>query len=60
MHPVWDIPTRLFHWTLPVLVGENGLPVGVQLIGAGEEDDRLMRTAAWVQKALADAGENGE
>lgn len=21
MHPLWDIPTRLFHWLLPVLVG---------------------------------------
>ena len=21
MHPVWDLPTRLFHWSLPMLVG---------------------------------------
>ena len=21
MHPVWDVPTRLFHWFLPLLVG---------------------------------------
>ena len=41
--------------TLPLLVGATGLPVGVQLIGAAEEDDRLMRTAAWVQNALAQA-----
>ena len=39
--------------TLPLLVGENDLPIGVQLIGGAEEDDRLMRTAAWVQSALA-------
>lgn len=39
--------------TLPLLVGENGLPVGVQLIGAAEQDDRLMRTAAWMQRTLA-------
>ncbi len=39
--------------TLPLLVGATGLPIGVQLIGAIEEDDRLMRTAAWVQRALA-------
>ncbi|MCA0873415.1 amidase [Seohaeicola saemankumensis] len=38
--------------TLPVLVGAHSLPVGVQLIGAPEEDDRLMRTAAWMQRAL--------
>ncbi|WP_376744345.1 amidase [Marimonas arenosa] len=39
--------------SLPLLVGENGLPVGVQLIGAAEEDDRLLRTANWVQTTLA-------
>lgn len=39
--------------TLPLLVGESGLPVGVQLIGAAEEDDRLMRTANWMQTTLA-------
>lgn len=38
---------------LPLLVGENDLPVGVQLIGGREEDDRLLRTAAWVQTTLA-------
>ncbi len=37
---------------LPLLVGENGLPVGVQLIGAAEEDDRLLRTANWMLKKL--------
>ncbi|NRB19722.1 MAG: amidase [Rhodobacteraceae bacterium] len=39
--------------SLPLLVGNNGLPVGVQLIGAAEEDDRLLRTAAWMQAVLA-------
>jgi Asp-tRNA(Asn)/Glu-tRNA(Gln) amidotransferase A subunit family amidase len=38
--------------TLPLLVGETGLPIGVQLIGAAEEDDRLLRTASWVQDTL--------
>lgn len=37
---------------MPLLVGENDLPVGVQLIGAIEEDDRLLRTATWLQDAL--------
>jgi len=37
---------------LPLLVGEHGLPVGVQLIGAAEEDDRLLRTANWVLQEL--------
>lgn len=34
--------------TLPVLVGERGLPIGVQLVGGIEEDQRLMRTASWM------------
>ncbi len=38
--------------TLPLLVGQNDLPIGVQLIGAVEEDDRLLRTASWVQRTL--------
>ena len=40
--------------TLPILVGQNDLPIGVQLIGALEEDDRLMRTARWLQTALSE------
>jgi Asp-tRNA(Asn)/Glu-tRNA(Gln) amidotransferase A subunit family amidase len=39
--------------TLPLLVGENGLPIGVQLIGPIEKDDRLLRTAHWLQQHLA-------
>lgn len=38
--------------TLPLLVGENGLPVGVQLIGGAEADDRLLRSAAWLLRDL--------
>lgn len=38
--------------TLPLLVGNNNLPIGVQLIGNIEEDDRLLRTANWVLKTL--------
>jgi len=38
--------------TMPLLVGANGLPVGVQLIGGQEEDDRLLRTASWVLNTL--------
>lgn len=41
--------------TLPLLVGETGLPIGVQLIGAAEKDDRLLRTARWLQDTLATA-----
>jgi Asp-tRNA(Asn)/Glu-tRNA(Gln) amidotransferase A subunit family amidase len=37
---------------IPLMVGSDDLPVGVQLIGAAEEDDRLLRTASWLQKKL--------
>ncbi|MGC3937424.1 amidase [Roseobacter sp. EG26] len=39
--------------TLPLLVGEAGLPIGVQLIGPAKKDDRLMRTARWLQQHIA-------
>jgi Asp-tRNA(Asn)/Glu-tRNA(Gln) amidotransferase A subunit family amidase len=35
--------------TLPLLTGSNGMPVGVQLIGRGNYDGRLLRTARWVR-----------
>lgn len=38
--------------TLPLLVGADELPIGVQLIGARERDDRLFRTAHWMEKTL--------
>ena len=41
--------------TLPLLVGANDLPIGVQLIGPAEKDDRLLRTARWLQMQLAQA-----
>lgn len=41
--------------TLPLLVGDTGLPIGVQLIGPVEKDDRLLRTAHWLQNHLAQA-----
>ena len=39
--------------TLPLLVGDKGLPIGVQLVGGAEEDDRLLRTAHWMLALLA-------
>lgn len=41
--------------TLPLLVGETDMPIGVQLIGPIEKDDRLLRTASWLQQTLAQA-----
>ncbi len=40
--------------TLPLLTSEAGLPMGVQLVGGAEEDDRLLRTANWMLKHLAE------
>ena len=39
--------------TLPLLVGDNDLPIGVQLAGGAEEDDRLLRTSNWLVAALS-------
>lgn len=38
--------------SMPLLVGETGLPIGVQLIARSEQDDRLLRTASWMQNKL--------
>lgn len=39
--------------TLPLLVGGTELPIGVQLIGPVDRDDRLLRTARWLQESIA-------
>jgi len=41
--------------SIPLLVGDTELPIGVQLIGPAERDDRLLRTARWLQLQLAQA-----
>jgi len=38
---------------LPLMRGENGLPLGVQLVGARHADAQLLRTAHWLVKRLA-------
>ena len=40
--------------TLPLLVSQAGLPIGVQLIAGREEDGRLLRTAQWMQTTLSE------
>jgi amidase len=39
--------------TLPVGTGPSGLPIGVQLVGARDEDERVLLAAEWVRRALA-------
>ena len=38
--------------TVPLLQGENGLPLGVQLVGPRGDDARLLRTARWLLNRL--------
>ena len=39
--------------SLPLMRGENGLPIGVQLVGRRNFDARLLRTARWLAGKLA-------
>jgi Asp-tRNA(Asn)/Glu-tRNA(Gln) amidotransferase A subunit family amidase len=39
--------------TAPLMQGENGLPLGVQLIGRKGYDAPLLRTARWLEKKVA-------
>jgi Asp-tRNA(Asn)/Glu-tRNA(Gln) amidotransferase A subunit family amidase len=38
---------------LPLMRGEDGMPLGVQLVGARHNDARLLRTARWLERQLA-------
>jgi Asp-tRNA(Asn)/Glu-tRNA(Gln) amidotransferase A subunit family amidase len=49
--PVFCVPWTLLGMpaiTLPLMQGENGLPLGVQLVGRRGYDARLLRTARWL------------
>jgi Asp-tRNA(Asn)/Glu-tRNA(Gln) amidotransferase A subunit family amidase len=39
--------------SVPLLQGANGLPLGVQLVGARHRDARLLRTARWLVRHLS-------
>jgi len=38
--------------SLPLLKGEGGMPLGVQLVGQAGDDARLLRTANWLVAAV--------
>ncbi|MBE7426757.1 MAG: hypothetical protein HS106_12120 [Ideonella sp.] len=39
--------------SMPLMKGEAGLPIGVQLVGRRHADARLLRTARWLAARLA-------
>jgi Asp-tRNA(Asn)/Glu-tRNA(Gln) amidotransferase A subunit family amidase len=49
---LWTL-TGLPALSLPLLAGENGMPLGVQLVGAQGQDARLLRTATALVERLA-------
>jgi Asp-tRNA(Asn)/Glu-tRNA(Gln) amidotransferase A subunit family amidase len=42
--------------TLPLMASEEGMPMGVQLVGRRDNDARLLRTANWLVKTLGRGG----
>ena len=46
--------------TLPLLQGNDGLPIGVQLVGPRGDDARLLRSAAWLAGSLLGQGEGDD
>jgi len=40
--------------SLPLLQGSDGMPIGIQLVGPKGDDGRLLRTARWLERALAE------
>jgi Asp-tRNA(Asn)/Glu-tRNA(Gln) amidotransferase A subunit family amidase len=55
---LWTL-TGLPALSLPLLAGESGLPIGVQLIGAPSRDARLLRTARVLIETLTGAAKPG-
>ncbi len=45
--------------TLPVFTAENGLPMGIQLVGQRGNDARLLRTARWLAAHLESLDQEG-
>ncbi|MFC4235581.1 amidase [Thalassospira xianhensis] len=45
--------------TLPLLWAENGLPMGVQLVGRRGDDARLLRTARWLVEFVTNSENEG-
>ena len=55
-NPVFNRQWTLLHLpcvTLPVLKGERGLPLGIQLVGRFRRDEELLAQARWLEAELA-------
>jgi len=48
---IWTL-TGMPAVTLPVFTAENGMPMGIQLVGRRGDDARLLRTARWLATHL--------
>ncbi len=44
--------------TLPLMVGSNDMPIGVQMVGRHMYDGRLLRTARWLTEVLREEGQD--
>ena len=42
--------------TIPTGLGPNGLPLGLQLVGAPDDDARMLAAAAWAEAHLTSPG----
>ena len=54
---MFNHPWSLLHLpclNLPGMTGPNGLPVGVQLVGAFRDDARLLQAGAWLEARIRD------
>jgi Asp-tRNA(Asn)/Glu-tRNA(Gln) amidotransferase A subunit family amidase len=49
---IWTL-TGVPALSLPLMQGSHGMPMGVQLVGARGDDARLLRTARWLELAVA-------
>ncbi|MGE3150330.1 MAG: amidase [Pseudorhodoplanes sp.] len=52
---LWTL-TGLPAVSLPLLEGEDGLPLGVQVVGARNDDARLLRHANWLSRTIKKSG----
>lgn len=55
---LWTL-TGLPAVTLPMLTGDEGMPLGVQLVGAAGDDARLLRNARWLVETVGGKSSRG-